>query len=242
MAVNRVTVHHEGAGSPTDYVDRFSEGGYSAGIGVSLWKRFRSPESSWGTLNYNHRSLDICLSGNRMIAVVTDKDLQLIHDAFMDFYRRGEVVAEPEVLPHRRSPGSNTVCPGNKAMDRWGAIEAACRATAPPPPPKPKPEVKVKPQYDPPREYKFVSMLRIDPPSPDAGTWGLQPDWGIITFAGPFLGTMHGNPAVAGRTPSLLVKVGTKVDGANPPLASYPEWARYECIASSGERYLPPKP
>jgi N-acetylmuramoyl-L-alanine amidase len=137
--VNRVTIHHEGAGSPSDYVDRFSEGGYCCGIGVNLWKRFRAPRDNWATLNYNHRDLTICLSGNRMIHQVTDNDLKLIHDAFTDFYNRGEVTSEPEVVAHRNSAGSQTVCPGDKTMDRWGAVAAQCRLKPIPPPPQPKP-------------------------------------------------------------------------------------------------------
>jgi hypothetical protein len=102
----------------------------------------------------------------------------------------------------------------------------------PPPPPK------VPPQFNPPKQYRFVSQLRIDPPKLQWGSWGLQPDWGVITFAGPFGGTMHGNPAIIGRTPSRIIPKGLIVPGAAPPLTSYPADAIYECLATSGERYL----
>lgn len=120
-----------------------------------------------------------------------------------------------------------------KAAD-WGQIP---RPTAPPVPAPPT-EVKVKPQFDPPQKLTFVSRLEI----PGKGAWGLQPDWGVITLAGRFAGTMFGSTAVKGRKPSRIVPAGAAVPGANPPLPSYPSWALYECIAESGERYLPPQP
>lgn len=137
--VTRVTIHHEGAGSPTDNVGRFAEGGYSAGIGINAWTRFRSPYVSYGTLGWNHRSVDICLSGNRMDYVVTDHDLELIREACADFRARGELVDNPDVVFHHDSPGSNTVCPGTHTYERQAEVVAACKPAPPvPPPPKKK--------------------------------------------------------------------------------------------------------
>src|SRR6266404_1456091 len=108
--VDLVTIHHEGAGTPTD-VPRYAGGGYTYGIGASRWEHFRDVWVSYATLDFNHVSLDICLSGNRMISMVTDPDIQLIHGAFMDARQRGYVTANPTVRAHKNSPGSSTVCP-----------------------------------------------------------------------------------------------------------------------------------
>jgi hypothetical protein len=135
--VDLVTIHHEGGGSPSDNVGRFSEGGYCYGIGVTLWERWRSPNDNWATMNYNGEDLTICLSGNRMDAPVTDDDIKLIHEAYMDCHKRGEVTDSPLVRAHRNSPGSATACPGDKTIDVWSKVEEACRPGSPPPPDKP---------------------------------------------------------------------------------------------------------
>jgi hypothetical protein len=82
---------------------------------------------SYATLRFNHVSLDICLSGNRMSSIVTDADVGLIRGAFMDARARGYVTADPVVVAHRDSPGSSTVCPGDLTMARWPVVAAACR-------------------------------------------------------------------------------------------------------------------
>lgn len=145
MAVNRATIHHQGAGAPNDNYGGFSEGGYSYGIGKTGWSRFRSPYDSWATLNYNHVSLDVCLSGNRMDYVVTDQDIRWLHEIFMDCYHRNEVVATPEVIPHRNSPGSATVCPGDHTMARWNDVVNQFHLTPGPTPPSPTPSPTVPP-------------------------------------------------------------------------------------------------
>lgn len=136
MPVDLVTVHHEGAGAPTD-TDRYSEGGYTYGIGLTRWLRFRTVASSYATLNFNHVSMDVCLSGNRMDYPVTDTDLDLMHGAFMDCYARGEVDAVPTVRAHKNSPGSSTVCPGDQTMARWSQVVECFRLDAPTPTPPP---------------------------------------------------------------------------------------------------------
>jgi hypothetical protein len=124
----------------------------------------------------------------------------------------------------------------------WGQIPLISPPPPPPPPPNPDPPFKVRPQFEPPRVLDFVSELRLDAPHANPGSWGLQPDWGVITLAGSFHGTMFGQDAVKGRRPALIVPAGLVVPGALPPLKSYPAWAVYECIATSGERYLPQPP
>lgn len=131
--VGLVTVHHEGAGAPTDS-GRYAEGGYTYGIGVTYWTHFRDVWSSYATLNYNHVSLDLCLSGNRMEYPVYDKDIEIIRGAVTDARSRGYVIDAPEVRAHRNSPGSSTVCPGDHTMQRWADVVAACTAGGPPPP------------------------------------------------------------------------------------------------------------
>lgn len=131
-----VSIHHEGAGKPTD-VPRGADGGYSVWIGASQWIRLRSPSDSFATLNFNRVSLDVCLSGDRMVHPVTDNDIRMIHGAFEDYYRRGEVAAQPNVRAHRNSPGSSTVCPGDQTMLRWPDVVAACRHVVAPPPEDP---------------------------------------------------------------------------------------------------------
>ncbi len=136
--ITRVTLHHEGAGTPTNNVQRFSEGGYSYGNGQTLWQRFRSPYVSWGTLGWNHRSVDICISGNRMVYTVTDDEVQHTREICADARARGELVDDPDVVFHHDSPGSNTVCPGFWTYNRQPALVAACKA-GPDPHPLPDP-------------------------------------------------------------------------------------------------------
>jgi hypothetical protein len=63
----------------------------------------------------------------------------MIHDAFMDAYRAGEVIAYPLVRAHRNSPGSATACPGDFTMDVWEKVARACSADEPEPEPEPEP-------------------------------------------------------------------------------------------------------
>src|SRR5580765_2221655 len=140
--VGMVHIHHEGAGAPTDS-SRYSEGGYSYGIGLTRWTRFRSPRENWATLGWNHRDLTICLSGNRMDHDVTDTDIALIHGAFMDCFGRREVDPRPDVVAHRNSAGSSTACPGDRTMTKWAQVVNACRASAPAPEPPPKEDIEM---------------------------------------------------------------------------------------------------
>src|SRR4051812_17950625 len=65
MALEQVTIHHEGAGAPTKDPSRYAPGGYAYGVGLGAWVRIRSPYVNWATLGFNHRDVTICLSGNR---------------------------------------------------------------------------------------------------------------------------------------------------------------------------------
>lgn len=139
--VNRVTIHHQGGGAPTDNSSGYSHGGYTYGIGSTRWEWFRTVWDSYATLNFNGESLDICLSGSRgntdPAYPVTDNDIELIRGAVADARARGYVTDHPDVIPHKNSPGSSTACPGDNAMARFDDIEDACQAGSAPPKPEP---------------------------------------------------------------------------------------------------------
>jgi len=141
-AVTRLTIHHEGAGSCTDTNSgRYQGGGYTYGIGCTRWQHFRTVWDSYATLNWNYPdnggSLDVCISGNRMEQTVTPNDVALIGAAVADARARGYVVDRPDVVAHRNSPGSSTVCPGDHTMAVWADIVAACQAGGAPAPEPP---------------------------------------------------------------------------------------------------------
>lgn len=145
------TVHHEGAGAPTDEA-RGAAGGYSAWIGPTRYTLLRPPSLSFATLHFNHVSFDVCFSGDRNVYPITDRELVLLRQAASDARSRGWVAAAPYVRPHRESPGSVTICPGNKCAYpdpptfpdgdalAWVAIVTALHKETPPMPPKLAPE------------------------------------------------------------------------------------------------------
>lgn len=129
MPVTRVTVHHEGAGTPTD-VPRGAEGGYTYWIGPTKWARLRSVSSSFATKYFNHVSVDVVLSGDRTNIDVTDAEIRMIGECVADARSRGEVVDHPNVYPHNAS--FQTACPGNDTLARFTAISFACQKPQPP--------------------------------------------------------------------------------------------------------------
>lgn len=135
--VGIVTVHHEGAGSPTNEARGSDDGGYTYWIGTSVWTHLRTVWDSWATINHNGISLDLCLSGNRQDWAVTDRELEVIRGACADARARGYVTPAPRVQPHKAVYA--TACPGNHTMERWNEVSAAVLAGcggAPPPPPE----------------------------------------------------------------------------------------------------------
>jgi hypothetical protein len=173
--VDLVTVHHEGAGAPSN-VTRGAEGGYTYWIGATNWSWLRDVWSSFGTLNYNGDSLDVCLSGNRMEHAVTDADVALIGAAVADARARGYVTDAPTVRAHRDSPGSSTVCPGDRTMDRWPQIVAACTAGSAP--------------VEPTTEGGAVEI--VSTPSGE-GYWIAAADGGVFSYGDArFYGSMGG--------------------------------------------------
>lgn len=132
--VDLATIHHEGAGAPSD-VARGADGGYCVWIGAHHFTLLRRPSEGWATLGFNHRDYTICFSGNRMVHEVTDADLVLVRQA-TDAAR----VAWPTEMPdtfgtvrdHKDTPskGTATVCPGIHATARHDAITRAINGTA----------------------------------------------------------------------------------------------------------------
>lgn len=138
--VSLVTIHHEGAGAPTD-TPRGAEGGYTYWLGSSYWTWLRDVWSSFATWNFNHVSLDLVWSGNRMEHDVTPADIEMLRAAVKDARALGYVVNNPQVRDHHDSPGSSTVCSGTYSRESWNEIVVACQAdgaiaTPTPPPPK----------------------------------------------------------------------------------------------------------
>jgi len=218
--VSLVTVHHEGAGAPASAanIGRCAHGGYTYGFGSGAWSRFRDVWSSFATLNFNHVSLDLVLTGNRMDYDVTDADLSSIRAACADARSRGYVVNAPTVRAHRDSPGSSTVCPGDRTMQRWSEVVAACTAgSTPGPTPPPGGD-------DVPKDKDVVDQLVTS-----EGSWQLQYDGGVMTKRGPFYGSYFSLPASARNDPARRFRIiSAPTDGS----------ARgYDLVSTKGEVY-----
>lgn len=129
MASNRVTIHHEGAGSPSNNVARFLDTDkYSAGIGTTLYELRRSPADSFHTTGQGDVDcVQICLSGNRNDHVVTDNDVALIGACCNEARSRGWLTDQPEVFFHNDT--ASTACPGSHTAEVRDAITHACQGT-----------------------------------------------------------------------------------------------------------------
>jgi hypothetical protein len=192
----RVVIHHQGAGRPNDNF-AYADGGYSYGVGINLWRNFREPRLDWSTIDFNHVVVGVCLSGNREDYVVTQKDMQLLREISFDAKSKGWLVDIPEVIPHRESPGSNTVCPGMNAAPPWGPYPGdrqawdqirACFQGH---------NVPVPGDDDMPADKDFVDALTTG-----EGSWKLQYDGGVQTIAGPFYGSYFSLPQNVQNDPS----------------------------------------
>jgi hypothetical protein len=205
--VTLVTVHHEGAGAPAApaNIGRCAHGGYTYGFGSGAWQRFRDVWSSYATLNFNHVSLDLVLTGNRMDHAVTDADLASIRAACADARALGYVVGNPTVRAHQNSPGSSTACPGSHTMARWGEVAAACTAGGTTPPPTPP----TSGGDDVPKDKDFVAAF-----ANADGAWRLQYDGGVQTIRGRFYGSYFTLPANVRNDPARrFLAISAAVDG-----------------------------
>lgn len=142
MQVDEVTIHHEGAGSPTDNVARFLDtDNYSAGVGITLAVVRRSPADSFvSTEDFEHyfHAFQICLSGNREVHAVTDNDIKLVAQACAKARSNGWLTDNPRVRHH--GDNGSSACPGDHANERRGDLWLACQKPLAIPPPAPKPD------------------------------------------------------------------------------------------------------
>lgn len=146
------SVHHQGAGVPSDVDGDMQSKGYCIKIGLDRYVLWRPPTEAFATYRFNHRSLDVVFSGDRNVWPITTKDLTLLRRAVSDARGRGWIVPAPYVRPHRETPMNVTICPGNNVAYPdpprfpsgnpyvWAAIVAAFHEQEPPMPPKVAPE------------------------------------------------------------------------------------------------------
>lgn len=132
MQVNRVTIHHEGAGKPRDQFG-FLAAGYSGGVGLTRYELVRSPHESFTTRGQGGvRSLQVCFSGDRRFFMVTDDDIRLVRQLVDDARARGWVSDYPEVFLHGDT--DLTECPGTWVKSCRGDLWAACQKAGLPEP------------------------------------------------------------------------------------------------------------
>jgi hypothetical protein len=127
MKADRVTIHHEGAGSPTDNVDRPLKARYSIAIGLTLYKLANPPEKSFVTNGQGGvHSLQVVFTGDRRTHPVTDRDVELYRRAIREAHARGWVTGDPEVFLHGDTDSSD--CPGAMVRARRADLTAASKS------------------------------------------------------------------------------------------------------------------
>jgi hypothetical protein len=225
LTVDLVTIHHEGAGVPTNY-PRGADGGYSIWIGTTNWTILRAPDISYATLGFNHVSLDVCLSGNREVVPVSSGDLILVRKAVADARNRGWVTDHPDVEPHRAS--FSTACPGSQTMAKWSQVVAACHT----PVVAPTPNIdKVRPMYNPPLVIVGGIAASCNAPSgPHGATWIVGAEGHVYALNGaPYLGGPYGHPYWGDRR-------AAQIKAKNYGNAIRKRWG-YKVTATTGEQY-----
>jgi hypothetical protein len=193
MKATWVTIHHEGAGAPTDRVSRFlNTDKYSAGIGITRYELWRSPEASFITTGQKGHCIQICLSGNRMVHAVTDTDIQLIGNCCNEARVKGWLIDHPDVKHH--GDNHKSACPGSNTNNRRSEIRAACQAAVPMGSPLP-----LEGDDDVPTG---AQMMAVTPPG--GGYWVVGSDGGVFAYGDAgFFGSMGGkkmNAPVVGIT------------------------------------------
>jgi hypothetical protein len=111
----------------------------------------------------------------------------------MDCFGRREVDAGPDVVAHRNSPGSSTVCQGDRTMVRWADVANACRASAPEPTPAPEPkdlDMQVIAVSNPKAKTNEQPFGYLDPVARRVWScWGFKISWDGGTGDSPLQGT-----------------------------------------------------
>ena len=192
MANGAVIVHHEGAGAPTDNVERMGKKRYSIVIGVSKYTLRYSPERSFVTTEAGlGHTLQLGLTGNRENHPVTDTDLNLIRAAMRAARTQGWVTDRPAVTFH--GDHEQTSCPGRHAEARRADIVAACHAVVPPPPTPPSPPASPPPTFEYAEDQMRSALLPIGPLDRNGSGWGdWDPGLGRDPLPGSMQATLHG--------------------------------------------------
>lgn len=122
-----ILLHHQGAGAPNDAFHFLDQAKYSGGVGVQFRRLVRPPWESFITTGRGgRRALQLCISGNRDVYDLTDRDI--VHLAALAKQARdlGWVRHDAAIGDHNDS--TSTSCPGDKVEAREPAAYAAIRA------------------------------------------------------------------------------------------------------------------
>lgn len=209
-AVDLATVHHQGSGRPTDDPGEAGTKGYTLWIGPTRYTFLRPPSESFATIRFNHVSFDVCFSGDRDVWPITAHDLALLRSAAGSARALGWLDPAPYVRPHRESPGSYTICPGNNTAYPdpargfpngnplvWLSIVTALHEEAPPVAPK------VAPEFFPALEIVSVCTFQA---SAAALAVAMVDATGAVFCepASAYKGGANGRPYFAGRTAARI--------------------------------------
>jgi len=202
LPLSLVDIHHEGFGKPRNgvYLPH-----YSYILGVDEW-HIRSdlntpvavkPGGDTSTIDFNRELIGVVLTGNRQTGIkdnpaypVTDIDIEMMVEVGVDARRRGWLVNNPVVKPHKDMPGSNTVCPGDLTLARWDDVSNAFQLTIPV-------------GDDVPKDKDFVASF-----SNASGSWKMQYDGGIVTIGGTFFGSYFTLPPADRNDPTRRFLTG----------------------------------
>src|SRR5262245_28721922 len=120
---NRVIIHHQGAGAPSNSWGMFTSD-YSIAIGTDRIEVRNSPANSFRTTGTSGPSLQICLSGNRDEYPVTDQDLTLIGQACAEAEGYRWIPPAASRVCQFHGDTASTACPGSHTRERREDIYA----------------------------------------------------------------------------------------------------------------------
>lgn len=219
--VDRVTIHHEGANAPHDDPGGAANGGYSIWIGVSKITVLRAPDVSWATFGYNHVSLDVCLSGNRMTFPVTNTDLDLLREAYTYARSQNWITDNPGVYPHGTiypppagypSGSSPTQCPGTLTIARWATVFSQFRVGGSVPVPKEEPMLFASNTQPNPSRFRGMAVDINARSIQGYGNAGLSPSPNLVPRDVQWLGAYSTSNDVNGKARFVIV---TAADGGS---------------------------